>query len=230
MSEYENYMDSDMLEIDLLKIIKALWKKLWLIVLVAAVFGGTAFVYRNSTYVPSYMATTTMYASYVSNQDLDFGNNSGVISQDNLTSSRSMVDTAIAVLSTRMVQEEVIAAANLSIPYTKLSDMIVAEGINKTEVFTISVTGTKPEEIALIANTIAEILPQKVAMINANGTVRIIDTALVPTSPISSNSSVKDAIVFAVLGGMLVCGVVAVKEIYIDWKAAKEKINNNKSN
>jgi len=230
MSEYENYMDSDMLEIDLLKIIKALWKKLWLIVLVAAVFGGAAFVYRNSTYVPSYMATTTMYASYVSNQDLDFGTNSGSIYQDSLGNSRSVVSTCFAVLNTRMNLEEVIAAAGLDMPYTKLSGMISSAAINNSELFTISVTGTDPDEIALIANTIAEILPENVAMINANSTVRVIDTALVPTSPISSNSSVKDAVVFAVLGGMLVCGVIAVKEIYIDWKAAKEKINNNKSN
>lgn len=229
MSQYEEYLDNDELEIDLLKLIKALWKKAWLIVLAAVIFGGAMFAYGKSAYVPTYKATTTLYASYISNQDLAFGENSGSISENSLSNSRSLVDTCIAVLNTRMTLEGVIAAADLNMPYTKLAGMISTEVINKTELFNVSITGTDPEEAALIANTIAAILPENVAMVNGSSTVGVIDTALVPASPVA-NSIAKNAVIAAVLGAMLVCGVVVVKEIYIDWKAAKGKKKEEKSN
>lgn len=215
-------MENDKIEIDLLKLTKALWKKAWVIVLVAAVFGGAMFAYGRHTYVPQYTATATLYTSYQNNRDFAYGENSGNISQSSLSDARNLVKTCISVLSTRTLQEEVIRQAGLDLNHAQLRAMITAKSVNDTELFTVTVTTNNAEQAALIANTVAQILPEKVAMINASSYVGIIDSALVPNSP-NRNDIAKNAVIAAALGAFLVCGVVVVREIAAEWKEQKAK-------
>lgn len=215
-------MENDEITIDLLKLAKALWKKAWAIVLVAAIFGGAMFVHKKSGYVPVYQAKTILFASYTNSRDFSFSENAGSISQSSLSESRSMVNTCYAVLNTRMMMDAVIEKAGLSMSSDKLSGMISTATLNSSELFSITVTGGNPEEAALIANTVAEVLPEKVSMVNPNSHVDVIDRALVPGEP-AAPSFLKDAAVAAFLGAFLVCGVVATKEIYADWKEQTQK-------
>ena len=208
-------MENDEITIDLLKIVKALWKKAWAIILVAAIFGGAMFVYKKSSYVPVYQAKTILFANYTNNSDF---------SQSSASQSQNMVNTCYAVLNTRMMMEAVIEEAQLSLSSEKLSGMISTATLNSSELFSVTVTGGNPEEVALIANTVADVLPEKVSMVNSNSHVGVIDRALVPGTTAAPNF-LKDAAVFAVLGAFLVCGIVAGKEIIADWKeqTAKKK-------
>lgn len=216
---------NDEIEIDLLKLMKALWKKAWAIVLVAGIFGGAMFTYGKYTYVPEYTAKITLYASYIDRQDFAIVNNAGTATLNNL------VNTCIAVLDTRMNLETVIEETGLDLSYTDLSAMISTETIKNTELFTIDVSGENAEDVALLANTIGEVLPEKVSMVNSNSVVGIIDSALVPEAP-NPNSITKNAAIAAVLGAFLVCGIVVVKELVTDWKAnteANEKMDPEES-
>ena len=78
-------MENDEITIDLLKIVKALWKKAWAIILVATIFGGAMFVYKKSSYVPVYQAKTILFANYTNNSDF---------SQSSASQSQNMVNTA----------------------------------------------------------------------------------------------------------------------------------------
>lgn len=215
--------DNDEIEIDLLKIMKALMKKVWLVVLVAAIIGGAVFAYGNAKYVPSYTAETTLYASYVSSQEVAFGESAGSISKNSLSEARSLVTTCVAVLNTRMTQEAVIAQAGLDMTAAQLSGMVTAQAVNNTELFKVTVTASDPQEAALLANTIGKVLPEHVAMVNGNSTVGVIDEALVPTGPSNSRGAMQNALVAAVMGAFVVCGVIAVQIIVEDVKAAKKK-------
>ena len=228
MAHNEEYID-DEFEIDLFKLINACWKKVWLILLIAAVMGSAMFIRSKSSYVPTYTAKATLYASYNNTQDLSIGENAGSISQTSLSESRSLINTCTAVLGTRMTLAEVIEFADLDMNYSQLSSKISIAAINNSELFAISVTDTNPERAALIANTVANVLPKHVAMVNSNSTVATIDTALTPEAPSSIDNSTKKAFVGAVLGVALVCGVIVVKELYIDWKSsAGEKARKSK--
>lgn len=221
MSQYEENLNNDLLEIDIRKLMASLWKKMWLILLVAATLGSAMFLCGKATYVPAYKATSILYATYVTNQNVSIDEKDVLISEQSLSSSRNLVETCLALLDTRMTLEQVAAAANTDISYTKLSKMISAEAVGKTEIFKLSVTGENPEEAALIANTTAEILAENVAVVSS-GTVGVIDTALVPTAPVRNNI-VRNAALAAILGAVLVCGIIVVKEIHADWKLAEKK-------
>lgn len=209
---------NDELEINLKKLFKALWKKAWAIALAAVILGSAVFAYGKYTDVPVYSATATMYTRYIIDQEFDFGGNAGHITENSVDKARSLTDTCIAVLNTRTTLEEVLEAANLDMKYSELSGMIRASSVNDTELFTVTVTNTDAEKAALIANTIAQILPEKVAMVNRNSCVNVIDSALVPENPLPNNIT-KNAAIAAVLGAMLVCAVIVVVEILAESKS-----------
>lgn len=215
-------LDDEMFEIDLLKLTKVIWKKAWAIIMVAAIFGGVMFAYGNYTYVPQYTAKTTLYASYQNERDFSFGENSGNISQNSLADNRNLALTCIAVLKTRMFQEKVIERADLDITYPYLANTITAEVIDKTEIFTVRATCDNAEEAALIANTVAEILPELIAIIDTNYKVGIIDSALVPSAS-NGNNVVENTVFAAVVGALSACAVVTVGEIKTEWQEHKRK-------
>lgn len=207
--QQEHCTENDIFVIDVLKIIKTLWRRLWLILLAAAVFGGSMFVYKKVTYVPKYKATATMYASLTSNEQ--------VVAIDYLTG------TCTAVLKTRSTLEAIIDAAELDMLYTDLGNMISSSAISKSPMFKITVTGFDPEEVTRIVNIVADTLPSKVSAIYDAGEVGVVDYALVPEAPSNSDQAVKKAVTAAALGAFMVCGIIVVQVLYTDWVADRKK-------
>lgn len=220
MTENEAYI-----EIDLKKMVKALWKKAWLIVLAAVVFGIAAFgatmlaaneadQSESSNLPVYYTASAVMYARKLD----DAGT----------TTPNELAKTAAEVVYTHSVLDEVIERGGLNYNYETLASKISVKTLNGTGVFKISATGSNAERTALIVNTVTEVLPEKAAAVIANGEFGVIDTAPVPVKPNSesvssqadSPSPLMNAAVAAVLGALLVCAAVIVKELYAAWKAA----------
>ena len=211
--QQEHRINNNVFELDLLKLVKACWTRLWIIILVAVLAGGAMFVYGKHTYVPQYETSVTMYTR------VEQENNLINVSIDKLTG------TCLAMLQTRATLEEVSAATELNIPYSKIAAMISAEGIPSSPLFKITVTGNDPEEITMIANTVADILPGMVYSVYSECEVGVVDYALVPTVPSSEESPVKDAALAAVLGALLVCAIIVGKVIYTDWVAFNSSKN-----
>lgn len=213
-------MEKEEFLIDLLDVMKALWKKAWAIVLVAVIFGSGMFAYKTHTNVPQYTTKAILYASYQENQEFIIDGNTQSISQYSLDDSRALVSTCISLSKTRMLLNEVIQTAGLNLTAGQLSSMVKVQAVDKTELFTITVTADNAEKAALIANTVSEILPEKVTMINANSHVGIIDHALTPTSP-NSNDIVKNSVLVAFAGASLVCCIVVALNITAQYKKQK---------
>lgn len=191
-------------EIDLLQLAKALWHKAWAIVLVTLITAAMAFAGTKLFITPLYTASAMMY---VNNSSISVG--STQVNLSDLTAAQSLVETYMVILKTRGTLEEVIKEANLPYDYEQLSGMIEAGAVNSTEVFSISVTSASPEEAEKIANTIAELLPNRIADIVEGSSVRIVDYAVVPSKKTSPSLS-KNTMLGAVLGFMLSCGVFTV--------------------
>lgn len=189
-------------EIDLLQILKTLWKKIWVILLTAAVFGGITFAVTKIFITPHYKSTVLMYVNNQTTNDKEY------ISQSDIVASHSLIGTCKVILSSRTTLDEVIRQADL--PYTagQLSSMLASSAVNSTEVFQVTVESTDPKEAALIANTIGEILPKRVASIVAGSSVRLIDYAKESRSPSSPN--VKQNTLLGTVIGIIVSIIVIV--------------------
>lgn len=93
--------------------------------------------------------------------------------------------------------------------------MISAGAVNDTEVFQVTVTSHSPAESALIANTIAAVLPDKVTEIIDNTSVRVVDYADPPTSKASPNIT-RYTFLGVLLGFLLSCGIIVFIELHDD--------------
>ena len=205
-----NSMEAD--TIDLLELAKALWKNILAIALVAVIFGSAAFGYTAFLVEPSYQATASLY---VNNSSFSLGATNFSISTAELSASNSLVSVYIYILNSRTTMEDVIKEADLSYTPEKLSQMVSAKGINSTGAFEVTVTSSNPAEAELIANTIAKILPDRIAEIVDGSSVRIVDYAIIPSHR-SGPSMVKNTAMGILAGGFLAGAVVTIRFLMDD--------------
>ncbi|MDD3254191.1 MAG: Wzz/FepE/Etk N-terminal domain-containing protein, partial [Lachnospiraceae bacterium] len=130
-------------EIDLMQLLHAFWHRLWAIILAAVIGGGALFSYAAFFITPLYEAEALIY---VNNSSFSLGSTSFSISSSELTAAKTLVDTYIVILKTRSTLSEVIREAGLNYSYQELSEMIGSEPVNNTEIFSIKVTSSNPQE------------------------------------------------------------------------------------
>lgn len=197
------------LEIDVYKLLKALWHKAWLIILSIFLCGGLALGITHYLIQPLYESSAQMY---VNNSSLSFDSAALNISSGDISASKSLVDTYIVILKSRQVSEEIIRKAEVDLKYEELIEMIAAKPVNSTEIFEVAVTDTDPYRAEKIANTIAGILPEKISNIVEGSTVRIVDYAVIPAWQ-SSPSLIKNTLIGALIGLLLSAGIIIFLEL-----------------
>lgn len=198
------------IEIDLGRILNAMWRKAWAIVLAMVLTGGAAFSYAYFRIPARYQASALMY---VNNSSFSLGGTS--ISLSDLSASKTLVNSYIAILKTRQTMGEVIERSGVPYSCEELAGMVSAASVNATEIFKINVLAPDPVEAALIANTIVEVLPDKIAGIIAGSSVRVVDYAVAPSSKASPNLTAY-AVGGMALGFILSCFALFLKELLDD--------------
>lgn len=201
---------NDVKEIDIFRLLGAFLKHIWIIVIVSVLCAAIVFAYAYFFITPTYQSSAMLY---VNNRSVSVGSTSFSLSE--LSASKTLVDTYIVILKSRQTLKAVAERAELDIPLNKLAAMITAASVNGTEVFRVTVTDTDPERATLIANSIAEVLPVVVEDIIGGSTVKIVDTAVVPSGK-SAPSLTKYALIGFIIGLVVTLGVIVVIELLDD--------------
>ena len=204
-----NRNNNDEIEIDLLKLFRALWKKALIIILVAVIFASCAFAFTLTMITPTYQATVSFY---VNNSSISLGSLNYSISTGELNASAALVNTYIYILKSRTTLEDIIKKAEVPYSYGVLKEMISTKTVQNTAAFDVVVTSTSPTEAEHIANTIAEVLPERITEIVDGSNVRIVDYAIVPSHR-AGPSFAKNTIIGFLAGAVLAAAVVAVQFI-----------------
>lgn len=208
-SQTQSVGGKDYVEIDLMRLAKAVWHRAWAVVLATLVTASLAFAYVTLAVTPLYQAKVLMY---VNNSSISLGSTSVSISSGDISASQSLVDTYAVILSTRTVLDAVAETAGLNYSYSQLYSMIETSSVNSTEVFQVVVTSADPVEAALIANTIAEVFPDIVYDIIEGSSAKIVDYAVVPSVK-SSPSVTKYTLMGAMIGFILSVGIIVVMDL-----------------
>ncbi len=203
----EQQTREDYIELDLMRLLKAVWRHMIVIVLAALLFGAAGFSAAYWLVPAKYQATALMY---VNNGSIAMGGTS--ISLSDLSASQTLVDTYIAILKTRLTLDDVIKEAGVRYTFEQLEKMISAGSVNGTEIFRITVTSTDPEEATRIANTITVVLPDKISQILDGSSARTVDLAVTPRTK-SGPSYQKYALAGALAGLLLSAGIVVIREL-----------------
>ena len=200
-------MNNQEFEIDLLKLAGVLWKKVLVILLVALLGASVAFGYTFFFIAPTYQATVSLY---VNNSTFNVGSSNFTVSGTELSTGNRLVTTYIFVLRSRTTLEDVAAKAGLNYSAGALSGMISTAPVTDTAAFNVTVTSASPTEAELIANTIATVLPERIAEIVDGSSVRIVDYAIVPSAR-SSPDYTMNTVIGMLFGAVLAVALIALK-------------------
>lgn len=201
---------NDYYTIDLIQIMKTLWKNVWVII-VAGILGA-AICFSISAFImtPTYSSSVMLY---VNNSSISLGNTS--LNLSDLTAAQSLVKTYMEILKTRTTLEKIIEKTGVDYDYKELAKMIDAASANNTEIMRVTVTSADPYEAARIANSIAEVLPQRITEIIDGASMEVVDSA-VPNLDKVSPSIAKYTAIGLILGVVASCGVLVVISILDD--------------
>ena len=173
--------EQDIIEINVIQLLKGLWKKKLLILLVAILAGATSFAYSSFVVKPEYRSTTRIY---VINRPQ--GDKPGLTNQDLQAGAYLGKDYREIILS-QDVLEKVVADQNLNIDAKTLARKVQVTVPTDTRIVSISVTDTKPEEASRIANALREVAAQKIISVTRVSDVTTLEEARPATGPSSPN-------------------------------------------
>ncbi len=206
----KNNTSTDVFEIDLGRIWKAVWKRFWLVCIVSVLCAVITTVGTFFLVTPKYESSAMFY---VNNNSLSVGDASFSISQGDISAAKSLVDTYIVILNSRACLNDVIDYASVDMDYEQLQDMISASAVNATEIFEVKIISEDPQEAETLAKAIAYILPKRISSIVEGTSANIVDNAVIPTEPCSP-SYVKNLAIGFIIGLVLSLGVIILKEVF----------------
>lgn len=207
--------DNDEIEIDLLQLLMALKKKIWMIIAAAVVCGGIAGAYTKLVVTPLYRSTAMVYilskeTTLTSLADLQIGSQ---LTQDYKV-----------IVTSRPVLEDVIQQMNLNMSYSQLYSKISIDNPTDTRILSITAEDPDPvlakELVDAVARTSSEYIGDIMEMVPP----KTIEQGVVATVP-SSPSTRKNVMLGAMLGIVLVCGIVVLEVIMNDTVKTEEDVN-----
>ena len=207
--------------LDLGKIFALLWKHVILILTCGIIVAAALFMYARMFITPRYEASALFF---VNNSTLSIG--SLDIGTTSISNAASYVDTYVQILQSRTNMELVIEESGVPYTYEQLRGMVSAKAVNATGLFRVTVNSANPEEARTLVNLIAAILPDKVAEIVSNSSIKIVDYAVTPHSRVSPNY-IQYAGIGLLLGIVLCSGVILLIAYFDDQIHDEDYLLNN---
>ncbi len=179
-----------------------LLKKRWLLIIGCMIVGlGAAFGVTTFFITPKYSASTQLITQtpVVDNR----------VSQEAINSNLLMINTYKDLIKSQVivdkVREDMAQDYGFQGSASDISQMISVNQTQNSQMFSITVTSTSPEEAAAVANTVAKVFQKEGTKLTDTKKVTIASKAEINRNPVSPNKKINTAI-GAVLG--LVVGVL----------------------
>ncbi|HFI0467165.1 TPA: Wzz/FepE/Etk N-terminal domain-containing protein [Streptococcus suis] len=200
-----NNQDVNAIEIDVLSLLKTLWRKKFLILITSLFGAGVAFAYSTFLVTPQYDSTTRIY---VVSQNAE---GAGLTNQELQAGSYLVKDYKEIILSQDVlskVQTELGITENMT---EKISVSIPVD----TRIVSISVRDADPNEAARIANGLRVVAAQKIIEVTKVSDVTTLEEA-VPAEEPSTPRTKRNLLIGFLAGGVLAVGLVLVLEVLDD--------------
>lgn len=208
--------ENEEVEIDLLALMRFLWSKavlILLVTLIAAVVALAGSVVLGSFSSAEYTATTSMYIAHSNDTDYSFDEENSSMSKTSFTYASDFTETCIYILQSRTTLEEIIDEAGLSCSWLSLSSMITAEAVDDVYAFNVSITGKSADDVLLIADAITKVLPERISEVIVGANVSVVDYPAAPTAKSTAPDYLKSTALGAFVGLFLCVAVLTVKYI-----------------
>ena len=197
--------------VDVLHIVKTLWKRVWMIAFVGLLSAVIGFSIAAFAITPTYESYVKLY---VNNSSFSLGNTNFSISSSELTAAQSLVKTYGEILDSRSTLERIIKKSNVEYSWKELSKKIECTSSNGTEIMRVTVTSEDPYEASRIANTIAEILPTRISEIIDGASMEVVDSAVPDLQRVAPSITKYTAI--GLILGVLIAVIIIIISAVID--------------
>ena len=201
-----NNQEANTIEIDVLSLLRTIWRKKFLILLTAILTTGLAFAYSAFLVTPQYDSTTSLY---VVNQSSD--NGAGITNQDLQAGSFLVKDYKEIILS-----QDVLKNVTTTLGITDdIKEKITVNIPVDTRILSISVRDSDPNQAATIANTLREEAAKKIIEVTKVSDVTTLEAALPAENP-STPQTKRNLVLGFIVGAFLATALVFVLEVLDD--------------
>ncbi|HEM3688421.1 TPA: YveK family protein [Streptococcus suis] len=201
-----NNQEENTIEIDVLSLLRTIWRKKFLILLTAILTTGLAFAYSAFLVTPQYDSTTRLY---VVNQSSD---NGAVITTQDLQAGSFLVKDYKEIILSQDVLKNVTTTLGLT---GGIKDKITVTIPTDTRILSISVRDSDPNQAATIANTLRDEAAKKIIEVTKVSDVTTLEAALPAENP-STPQTKRNLVLGFIVGAFLATALVLVLEVLDD--------------
>lgn len=187
--------------IDLLELAQVLLGYWYAILLAMVLFSGVMTVYNCFVEQTTYSAEAQIYIS----------NTEAIVSLQEVQLNAELTQDYSSILTSRSVLKKVITDQGLDMDYQKLGKLISVSNPKDTHILKITVTTDEPELSVVIANSLIQFGIDRIFNVVGKKRPPIIDYAEVDAITVNKTSLAKHAVLGALLGAVLMCGLIVVR-------------------
>ena len=200
--------EKDLIQLDIMLLIKSIWEKKILILLVTFLFAAVSLAYSIFLVTPQYSSTTKVY---VVNQKKD---DKAITTQDVQLGSLLIKDYKEIILSNK-VMEDSAEKSGLGLTAKQLAGKVSVDAPKDTRIISITVRDKDPQVASELANTVKEVSADQIKEVTKIDDVTTLEEAKAATSPSSPNIP-KNGILATVLGFIIAVAGVVLFELLDD--------------
>ncbi len=192
--------------VDVMHIVKAVWHKVWLIILAGFLAAAIGFSIATFFITPTYSSSIMLYVNNTSFKAGDLGFS---VSASQLDAAQSLAKTYTIILKNRTTLQRLIDEIGIDNSWSEINSMINSTSVDGTEVMRVVVTCDDPHKAEKIANGIAKVLPQRITEIIEGASMEVVDSAVANPAKVSPSVTKYSTYGF-VLGAILATLIVAL--------------------
>lgn len=200
-------------EIDISQLLNYFKSKVIYVLFAMSIAFCLSSIYVNRFRVPEYTNSTTILLNQASD--------SAAISYNELNLNKSLIKTYSSIIKSKRVLNQVIEKLNLDIKYEKLVNKVSVGEVTDTTIIRISVTDHDSQLAADIANSIAEVFSEEIAMILKIENISVIDKA--EASDVATSASTIKIIGIATVAGAFISVATIFAFFYFDTTLKNEE-------
>ena len=201
-----NNQEANTIEIDVLSLLRTIWRKKFLILLTAILTTGLAFAYSAFLATPQYDSTTRLYVVTQSSDNV-----AGITNQDLQAGSFLVKDYKEIILS-----QDVLQNVTTTLGITEdIKDKITVTIPTDTRILSITVRDSDPNQAATIANTLRDEAAKKIIEVTKVSDVTTLEAA-VPAEKPSTPQTKRNLVLGFIVGAFLATALVLVLEVLDD--------------
>ena len=208
--------EKDLIQLDIMLLLRRIWEKKVLIVLVTLLFTVASLAYSIFLVTPQYSSTTKVY---VVNQKKD---DKAITTQDVQLGSLLVKDYKEIILSNK-VMEDAAEKSGTGITAKELAKKVSVDAPKDTRIISITVQDKDPQVASDLANTVKEVSGDQIKEVTKIDDVTTLEEAKAATSPSSPNIP-RNGIIATALGFILAVAGVVLFELLDDRVKRAEDI------